>query len=170
MTGLQRRIVKSLQDGVPLTEQPFKEIARRLGISEDELLAQIEAWKADGAIRRFGAILHHQQAGYVVNAMGVWDVPDSQAEEFGRVAASFPAVSHCYQRPRFDGFPYNLYTMIHAKSRQECEKAARAISETTGIATYALLYTTAEFKKTSPVYFSGAFGLATEAAKPSSQL
>jgi hypothetical protein len=63
-------------------------------------------------------------------------------------------VSHCYQRPRFAGFPYNLYTMIHGRSREECESAAGTISEQTGIADYALLYTTEEFKKTSPEYFA----------------
>ncbi len=89
-----------------------------------------------------------------MNAMGAWDVPDDRTEQFGRLAASSKSVSHCYQRPRFNAFPYNLYTMIHGKSREECEAVARAISDETGITGYELLYTTTEFKKSSPVYFA----------------
>ena len=154
MTETQIRIIKALQDGLPLSPEPFKEIAGKAGVSEEELLAQIRAWKEDGTIRRFGAILRHREAGYTVNAMGVWNVPDNRIEDFARVAIAIPAVSHCYQRPRFGGFLYNLYTMTHGKSRADCESAARQIAEQTGIAEYTLLYTTAEFKKSSPVYFT----------------
>ncbi len=155
MTELQRRIIKALQEGLALVEEPFQEIADRVGAPVDEVLEQINAWKADGTIRRFGAILRHRRAGYTVNAMGVWNVPGDQAEAFGRIAARFRLISHCYRRPRFEGFDYNLYTMIHGRSRQECEETAKAVSRETGITDYALLYTTAEFKKTSPVYPSG---------------
>jgi len=153
MTETQIGIIKALQGGLPLCQEPFLEPAQKAGVSQDELLAQLQAWKADGTIRRFGAMLRHHRAGYSVNAMGVWNVPDDRVEDFGRAAARSRAVSHCYQRPRFIGFKYNLYTMIHGKSREECENAARRISEETGIADYALLYTTKEFKKARPVYF-----------------
>ena len=154
MTETQIRIINSIQDGLPLSRDPFAEIANEVGISEEQLLAQLNAWKAGGTIRRFGAILHHHQAGYSVNAMGIWNAPDEQVEEFGRTAASARAVSHCYERPRFGGFRYNVYTMIHGRSRKECESAAKEISAETGITDYRLLYTTAEFKKTSPSYFA----------------
>jgi DNA-binding Lrp family transcriptional regulator len=150
----QIRIVRALQEGLPLVEEPYRESAVRAGVSQDDLLEQIRAWKADGTIRRFGAILWHHRAGYSVNAMGVWNVPDDKVEDFGRRAAQSRTVSHCYQRPRFDGFKYNVYTMMHGKSREDCEEAARKISEQTGMTDYALLYTTAEFKKSSPVYFA----------------
>jgi hypothetical protein len=87
--------------------------------------------------------------------MVVWDVPDDQIERFGRIAAEHRMVSHCYQRPRFDGFGYNLYTMIHGRSKQECESAASEIADRTGIRDFAMLYTTVEYKKSSPVYFAG---------------
>lgn len=159
MTEIQIRIIRALQEGLPLCEEPFAEIARRAGISQDDLLTQLQAWKDDGTIRRFGAILRHHQAGYSANAMGVWNVPDAQVESFGQTAASFKSVSHCYQRPRFGSFGYNLYTMIHGRSKEECEAAARKISEETGITEYKLLYTTAEFKKSSPVYFADEEGI-----------
>jgi len=153
MTETQIEIIKALQGGLPLSEEPFLEVARKAGVPQDELLAQIKAWKDDGTIRRFGAMLRHHRAGYPVNAMGVWNVPDDRIEEFGRTAAASEAVTHCYQRPRFANFRYNLYTMIHGRLREDCEKAARRISEQTGITDYALLYTTREFKKVGPVYF-----------------
>ncbi len=154
MNELQRAIVREIQAGLPLAEEPYRAIADRVGMPEDELLAQLAEWKADGTIRRLGAVLRHREAGYSVNAMGAWDVPDAQVEEFGREAASLRSVSHCYERPRFEGFPYNLYTMIHGRSREDCEEAARVISERTGVTAYELLYTTAEFKKSGPVYFT----------------
>lgn len=154
MTDMQKRIVKALQDGLPAAKDPFREIARKVGIPQDKLLSQLRAWKNDGTIRRLGAILNHSIAGYSVNAMAVWDVPDEVAEKFGRTAAGFDSVSHCYQRPRFAGFRYNLYTMIHGKSAADCESVARELSERTGILDYALLYTTAEYKKSSPTYFA----------------
>ena len=154
MTDTRKRIVRVLQNGLPVTQEPFGEIAREVGISQDELLSQLRAWKSDGTIRRLGAILRHHRAGYSTNAMAVWDVPDAQIEAFGATASGFNCISHCYQRPRFDEFRYNLYTMIHGRSRDECESAARKLSERTGISDYALLYTTAEYKKSSPVYFA----------------
>jgi siroheme decarboxylase len=154
MTDVQVTLIRSVQDGIPISQEPFEEIADQTGITETELLEQLCAWKADGTIRRFGAVLRHHQAGYNVNSMGVWNVPDEQAESFGKMAAMSKSVSHCYQRPRFGGFPYNLYTMIHGKSREECEAVARSIAEATNISDYELLYSTKEFKKSSPVYFT----------------
>lgn len=154
MTDLQIRIIQAIQNGIPASKEPFREIAENIGISQEELIKQLEIWKDDGAIRRFGAILRHHQAGYSVNAMAVWNVPDSQAESFGQIASHHRSVSHCYQRPRFDRFPYNLYTMIHGKSEQDCESVASEISASTSIADFRLLFTTAEYKKSSPAYFT----------------
>ena len=119
----------------------------------EELLTQLREWLSDGTIRRFGAILKHNNAGYEANAMVAWNVPEEAIESFAKAAGSFRSVSHCYQRPKFDGFDYNLYTMIHGKRKEDCEAAARAIAEKAGILSYKMLYTTAEFKKSSPVYF-----------------
>jgi DNA-binding Lrp family transcriptional regulator len=155
MDEKQIKIIRVLQGGLPLSAEPFKEAASRAGVTEDELLDQVRQWKVDGTIRRLGAILKHQKAGYSANAMGVWNVSDEQVESFAEIATASSAVSHCYQRPRFGGFRFNIYTMIHGRSRDECENTARLISEQTGISDYDLLYTTAEFKKSSPVYFAG---------------
>jgi len=153
MTETQKRLIRVLQHGIPLSVEPFRDIAQQVGTSEDDVLEQLRAWKSDGTIRRFGAILRHHKAGYTANAMVVWDVPDELAATFGETAAQRASVSHCYQRPRFEGFSYNLYTMIHGRSRKECEETVRAISRATAIDSYRVLYTTAEFKKSSPAYF-----------------
>lgn len=143
-----------MQDGLPVSDEPFEDIARQVGISLDDLLEQLRQWQSDGTIRRFGAILRHHRAGYDANTMVAWDVPNDQIESFAAAAVSFQNVSHCYQRPRFAGFQYNLYTMVHGKCRNDCETIVRSIADQTGIRSYALLHTTAEFKKSSPVYFS----------------
>lgn len=159
MTEKQIRMIQALQDGMPVSETPFSGVAEAAGVTEEELLDQLSEWKADGTIRRFGAILRHHQAGYSVNAMVVWDVPDEDVERFGLTASQFTAVSHCYQRPRFADLPYNLYTMIHRRTKEECEETVRGISGRTGITSYALLYTTKEYKKTSPAYFTDDSGV-----------
>ena len=153
MTDTQKRLVRALQNGIPLTLDPYGDIARQVGVTRNEAISQIDEWKSAGVIRRMGAVLRHHKAGYSNNAMGAWNVPDEWSDEFGRTAAGFDSISHCYQRPRFEGFKYNLYTMIHGKSRPECEAIAKDLSERTGITDYTLLYTTAEYKKSSPVYF-----------------
>jgi len=153
MDETRKRIIRALQEGLPFTEEPFKTVAESIGVAEADLLAQLESWKADGTIRRFGAVLRHQEAGFSANAMGAWNVPDAHIEGFAGAAVRFREVSHCYQRPRFPGFPYNIYTMIHGRSREDCEAVAGAISAETGISDYSLLYTTAEFKKSSPLFF-----------------
>lgn len=154
MTDTQIEIIKALKNGLPLSMEPYEEIAQQAGISTEKLLEQLQQWKADGTIRRFGAILRHHRAGYDANTMVVWDVSDDQVERFAEVAVSFKNVSHCYKRPRFGGFPYNLYTMIHGKCKDDCRAIAQSIADQTGTCDYSMLDTTAEFKKSSPVYFS----------------
>jgi len=153
MTPLQIKIIKAIQESLPVSKTPFKEVADRVGIPEDDLLAQLRAWKLDGTIRRFGSILRHQNAGYSANAMCVWNVPNDRIENFARVSVEYGAVSHCYQRPRFADFEYNLYTMIHGKSKEDCELVIAEISERTGVTDYAILTTVKEFKKSSPIYY-----------------
>ncbi|MDI6828012.1 MAG: Lrp/AsnC family transcriptional regulator [Armatimonadota bacterium] len=153
MNETQKKIVRAFENGLPVLKEPFKAMAESIGITEEELILQLRAWKADGTIRRFGALVRHHQAGFQTNAMGVWNVPDTQIENFANVAVQFHEVSHCYQRPRFQGFPFNIYTMIHGREKKDCENVAQAISMKTGVEDYLLLYTTAEFKKSSPLFF-----------------
>ncbi len=152
-TQLEKKIVTELQEDLPLSSHPFKLIADRIGMKEEELLAKIREMKARGIIRRFGAVLRHQKTGYVANAMVVWRVPEERAKEVGSIMASFKEVSHCYQRAICPDWTYNLFTMIHGKSGEECERIATLISEKIKIEDYRLFYSTRELKKTSMKYF-----------------
>ncbi|VVB90129.1 putative HTH-type transcriptional regulator [uncultured archaeon] len=142
------KLLKSIQDGIPLVSEPFEDIAKKLGIREEEVLKRLENLIDEGVIRRFGASIGHRVIGFTANAMCTWNVPDERVEEVGAIMAGFPEVTHCYERPRFPDWKYNLFTMIHAYSRQECEKIAKEISTATGIKDYSILFSEREFKKT----------------------
>ncbi|ADG82005.1 siroheme decarboxylase subunit beta [Thermincola potens] len=152
-TELDKQIIRELQEDLPLTSRPYKVIADKIGITEEELLAKVQEFVDKGIIRRFGAALRHREVGFTANAMVVWDVPDEKTREVGAIMAGFPEVSHCYQRPRYPGWPYNMFTMVHGLSKEECEATAARIAERTGIKKYDLLYSTAELKKDSMKYF-----------------
>lgn len=153
LTELEKKIVTELQEDLPLCSHPFRFIAERIGLGEEELLAKIREMKTRNLIRRFGAVLRHQKAGYVANAMVVWRVPEERAQEVGRMMASFKEVSHCYQRATCPDWTYNLFTMIHGESREECERIATLISDKVNVGDYRLLYSVRELKKTSMQYF-----------------
>ncbi len=148
-----KSLIRSLQGDIPLIERPFKEIAEKIGISEKEVIERGKTFLEKGYMRRFGATLRHRQAGFSANGMGVWIVPEEDRERIGGIMATFKEVTHCYERPSFEGWPYNLFTMIHGNSREECFEIAEKISEATGIKDYDMLFSSREFKKTSMKYF-----------------
>lgn len=148
MDEIDIRLLKSTQDGIPIVDQPFKQIAREIGISEDEVLKRLDNLIKEGVIRRFGASIGHRVIGITANAMCTWNVPEERVEEVGAIMAGFPEVTHCYERPRYPEWKYNLFTMIHAYTRDECEKIAKQISLATGIKDYSILFSEKEFKKT----------------------
>ena len=138
---------------MPITERPYKAIADSLGTTEEEVIAKINEFREKGYIRRFGATLRHREAGIMANGMGIWIVSKEDVQRVGKIMASFKEVTHCYERPTFSDWPYNVYTMIHGKTREDCEAVAKRISEAAGIKDYKMLYSTKEFKKTSMKYF-----------------
>jgi DNA-binding Lrp family transcriptional regulator len=150
---IEKRIIHHLQGDIPLTPTPFSEIASKVGIDEEELLERVRGLKAQGVLRRFGATLNHWQAGLTANAMVAWYVPEDQVDEVGPLMASVREVSHCYERKPDREWKYNLFTMVHGKSRKDCRDIVGRISEMTGMKDYVLLFTLKEFKKTSPEYF-----------------
>jgi DNA-binding Lrp family transcriptional regulator len=153
LTELEKNILASIQEDMAITERPYLDISRRLGISEDELLAAMQSLCDRGVIRRFGATLRHQKTGFTANAMAAWQVDEDRVVEVGNRLASFKQVSHCYRRNPADSWPYNLYTMIHANDEESCRQTARQMSEDTGVKNYSLLFSRKELKKTSMVYF-----------------
>ncbi len=154
LTSLEKRIIHELQKDLPVVRRPFAVVAERLGISEAEILEKVQKFVADGTIRRFGATLRHQRSGFDANAMVVWEVEPEKAGAVGAILASFREVTHCYQRPALPGWPYRLFTMIHAPSRQECRRLAKKMAEAARVKKYDLLYTEEELKKTTMAYFA----------------
>jgi DNA-binding Lrp family transcriptional regulator len=154
LDDLDKKIIHYLQGDIPLVPSPFAVLAEKIGIPEKRLIERIRQLKEQGILRRFGATLYHQLAGFKANAMIAWHVPEEKIEEIGSLMASFREVSHCYQRKMHGNkWKYNLFTMIHGKSRKECHKIAENISHRTDIKDYTLLISIKEFKKSSPVYF-----------------
>ena len=150
---LDKKIIGFIQGDLPLDLKPFAVIADKIGITEDECVERIRSLKERGIIRRFGATLRHQEAGFSSNAMIAWLVPDDRVEEVGRTMAGFREVTHCYQRRPEKDWKYNLYTMIHGDTKGECNRIAQRMSQQARIDDYALLFSEKEFKKTSMEYF-----------------
>jgi DNA-binding Lrp family transcriptional regulator len=150
---LDKKVIGLIQGDLPLDPSPFVVMAERIGISEDEFVERVRSLKERGVIRRFGATLRHQEAGFSSNAMVAWLVPEHNVDEVGETMAEFREVTHCYQRRPQKGWKYNLYTMIHGDNEYECSKIAQRISHDTGIGDYILLFSEKEFKKTSMQYF-----------------
>lgn len=153
LTEKEKSLIRIVQGDMPITERPYKAIADSLGVTEEEVITKIKEFREKGYIRRFGATLRHREAGIMANGMGIWIVSKEDVQRVGKIMASFKEVTHCYERPTFSDWPYNVYTMIHGKTREDCEAVAKRISEATGIKDYKMLYSTKEFKKTSMKYF-----------------
>ena len=149
--------VRAMQRDLSLMPAPFVALAEELGMTFEEAAAMHDDFLSTGRMRRFAAVLHHRKAGFGANAMGVWAGPaddPASLRRLGETMAGFRAVSHCYQRPSYPDWPYNLFTMVHGKSEQECEQTLAAIAEATGIADRHALYSTKEFKKVRVRYFT----------------
>lgn len=153
LDDIDRKLMKILQGDIPLTIHPYRDISAELGIPEEEVLTRINGYIEKKYIRRLGATLRHQKAGFSANGMAVWKIPEEDRQRIGEIMASFREVSHCYERPTFPDWPYNIFTMLHGKSENECRDTARRISDATGIKDFYILFSTQEFKKTSMVYF-----------------
>ena len=149
--------VKELQKDIKLVNEPFLEATQKLGVDYDKLFALANELKEAGIMRRFAAILRHRKAGFNANAMTVWQAPEERAQEIGKQLASFSAVSHCYLRPSYPNWPYNLFAMVHAKTEEESEAIISEMAKETRLTNYRKLYSTREFKKQRIVYFSDEF-------------
>ncbi|MCP3923944.1 MAG: Lrp/AsnC family transcriptional regulator [Desulfobacterales bacterium] len=154
MTDLEKKIISAIQGDIPVTEKPYKAMAEKLGISEEEFLETLKSLDSRGIIRRFGATLRHQKSGFKANAMIAWKADEKVAVDAGTIMAEFIEVSHCYKRIQGNNWPYTLYTMVHGTDKENCFETAKRISEKTGIKDYSLLFSKTELKKTSMKYFT----------------
>lgn len=146
-----RAIVLTTQAGLPLVPDPWGAVGREVGLEGEAVLARLRAMQARGVIRRVAAVPNHYRLGYVANGMTVWDVDDAEVERLGREVATIEGVSHCYRRPRhLPLWPYNLFAMLHGRSREEVERQAEALRERLGAACrgHRILYSSRILKKT----------------------
>jgi len=152
---LDKKIINRLSGDLPTDMTPFAALAGEIGVDESDLLATIEDYEKTKVLRRFAAVLAHRDVGFVANALAVWHVPEDSVVETGEIMAGFEDVSHCYERLSYPQWPYNIYTMIHGRDRQQCLEIVERIAEATGIRDYTVLFTVREFKKRSMRYFAG---------------
>jgi siroheme decarboxylase len=126
-----QKLIATIQNGLPISNRPYEEIAEQLGISEEEIIIRISNLLEKGLIKRFGVVVRHHELGYKENAMIVWDIPDDQVHDVAHQIKSYPFITLCYRRSRqLPEWSYNLYCMIHGKSRinvmQHLEKMVSA--------------------------------------------
>lgn len=153
ITERDKEFIRELQKDLAVVPEPFKELADNLGITTGELLARAKEYEKNGIMRRFAAILRHRDAGFVANGMVVWHVPEDKIDEVGFKLAAFPQVSHCYRRPIYPDWRFNLFSMVHARTLEAAEKMAAEMSEAIGIKDYQILFSSREFKKERVKYF-----------------
>jgi DNA-binding Lrp family transcriptional regulator len=153
-----RDVVRATQGDLPVVPEPFAPAAQRLGITVPALLEHLAGMKDRGLLRRVAAILFHRRAGFSANGMGVWKVPEERILELGPRMAAFRGISHCYQRPTYQDWPYQIFTMAHGRSKDECDAILDAIAQEVGcIQDRATLYSSTEFKKIRLEYFTDDF-------------
>ena len=148
---LDRRIIRATQSGLPLVPRPYEAVGAALGISGEQVRERLQAMLEEGLVRRIGAVPNHYRLGFTANGMSVWDVADERVDELGERIGQLPFVSHCYRRPRrAPVWNYNLFAMLHGRSRDEVEAQAQQVAALLGNACRAhdILYSTAILKKT----------------------
>ncbi|HEY1211854.1 MAG TPA: Lrp/AsnC family transcriptional regulator [Nitrososphaera sp.] len=153
ITERDRKFIRELQKDLAVVSEPFKDVANNLDITTAQLFAKAKEYEETGIMRRFAAILRHRQAGFVANGMVVWHVPDDMIDKVGFRLAAFPQVSHCYRRPTYPDWRFNLFSMVHARTLQAAEKIAAEMSEIVSISDYQILFSSREFKKERVKYF-----------------
>lgn len=154
LTPIEIESVRLLQRDLPLQPRPFEAMARTNGVAADELLASAKSLLKRGYIRRYGAVVPPRKSGFGASAMGVWIVPAATVESAGTKMSQNKAVSHCYLRPVYEDWPYNLYTIVHGRSVDECESILNDIAIDTGVEEKQALYPTREYKKARINLFS----------------
>lgn len=153
LSDIDREILKRVQGSLPDSAAPYADIAAAVGTDEAHVLGLLSRMAETGEIRRFGATLKHQKAGFGANVMVAWYVPEEDVDRIGAIMSERPEISHCYHRINCLDWPYNLYTMIHGRSKDDCQAVVEALCAATGLDDYAMLFSLKELKKVSMRYF-----------------
>lgn len=151
LDATDRRLVAVTQAGLPLVPEPYRVLAGQLGLAQTEVISRLRRLADAGAIRRIGAIPNHYALGYTANGMSVWDIEDASVAEIGAKVGALDFVTHCYERPRHPPiWPYNLFAMVHGRTRDEVRDKVAEIAALVGPAARAheVLFSTRILKKT----------------------
>ncbi len=151
LDDFDRALIAATQGGLPLVPRPYDAIGQQLGVSGQAVRERLAHMLEGGLVRRIGAVPNHYRLGFTANGMSVWNVDDAQVDALGERIGQLPGVSHCYRRPRrLPDWPYNLFAMLHGRSRSEVEQQAQQVRELLGGAYqgHDILYSTAILKKT----------------------
>jgi len=152
--AIERKLIAALQPGLELVPRPFVRLGERAGMSENEILGRIAGWLDQGLIKRFGVVVRHHELGYRANAMVVFDLADDIVDGIGARLAAEPGVTLCYRRRRsLPDWPYNLYCMVHGRSRAEALPVIDRLAFIAG-APATTLFSTRRFKQCGARYFS----------------
>ena len=149
-------VIRALQGPMQAVERPYEEAAAEVGMPVGAFLEHLEGMVERKLLRRVAAILYHRRAGFSANGMGVWKVPDDQIVEVGARMASVRGISHCYERPTYEDWPYSVFTMAHGRSKDECDAILQSIADDHELhgSDRAILYSSTEFKKVRLRYFT----------------
>ena len=154
-TAAEIPAVQAFQEPFPIIARPFDRAAGLHGFPSAEALLEVgEELRRRMALRRFSAVLRHREAGFKANGMVVWKASPAECLRAGPLMATFAKVSHCYQRPTFDDWPYSLFTMIHGRTSEEVQECIAALQNVTGLSEYRVLYSSVEYKKARVRYFT----------------
>jgi len=153
MDELDLRLVAELQENLPLTVNPYRTLAERLGVSEETVIARLQALHASGKLKRIGAVLRHQNSGYAANVMVVFKAPPDEMERLGKLLAESPLVSHCYERAPCAEWPYTLYAMMHGRNMETIEEFVSIFALEHGVERFDILRSEEELKKSSLSFF-----------------
>jgi DNA-binding Lrp family transcriptional regulator len=152
---IDEKLIVLLQQPFPLVPNPWKMIAESVNRTETNLIEDINGLKKSGALKRISAVLRHRNAGFTANGMACFKVPVERIDEAGQTISEFSEVSHCYQRPVYPDWQYNLFAMTHARSTEQCELIITRIAKQIKSDEYFTLYSIKEFKKERVKYFIG---------------
>ncbi|RQO80817.1 AsnC family transcriptional regulator [Acidovorax sp. FJL06] len=151
LDAFDRALIAAVQGGLPLVARPYEAVGAMLGVSGEQVRERLASMLDEGLVRRIGAVPNHYRLGFTANGMSVWDVDDRQVDALATQIARLNGVSHCYRRTRHGpDWPYNLFAMLHGRTRDEVERQADVVAALLGPACRArdILYSTAILKKT----------------------
>jgi DNA-binding Lrp family transcriptional regulator len=152
-SDIEKQILRRVQGDLPDSPTPFADIAAEIGVPESQVIELLAELKQTGAIRRFGATLRHQKAGYGKNAMVAWKVPEDRLGEVGEKMAAQSEISHCYVRRTYPEWQFNLYTMIHGRDEGDVDNVVARLAAELSLDEFDKLESVEELKKTSMTYF-----------------